>query len=99
LLGLPGIIPIGEDRGTIDSNVVLALGSPPTVGEVSWRKSWGEERRGSEAPPGLRSPPGPPPWGRLISEASTSIFGAEVVSGQGRGVGGQAGARDPKGSR
>ena len=72
MLGLPGITPIGDDRGTIDSNVVLALGSPPTVGEVSWRRSWGEERRGSEAPPGLRSPPGPPPWGRLISEASTS---------------------------
>lgn len=80
----------------MDSNVVLALGSPPTVGEVSWRKSWGEERRGSEL--GLRSPPGPPPWGRLISEASTSIFGAEVVSAQDR-VGGQAGARDPWGSR
>lgn len=70
MLGLPDIPPMGEDRGTIDSNVVLALGSPPTVGEVSWRKSWGEERRGSEL--GLRSPPGPPPWGRLISEASTS---------------------------
>ena len=70
MLGLPDIPPMGEDRGTIDSNVVLALGSPPTVGEVSWRRSWGEERRGSEL--GLRSPPGPPPWGRLISEASTS---------------------------
>ena len=70
MLGLPDIPPMGEDRGTIDSNVVLALGSPPTVGEVSCLKSWGEERRGSEL--GLRSPPGPPPWGKLISEASTS---------------------------